>query len=153
MLPETEGPTHRYMESSPACWSAYSGVLAREYANRGLFERVHRSTVDAYAVQHPGRPSAQAIQSVAAHLMSLCVMLEKGATPDKATGLIRRAVARKGSFTWLKPPADMGAVTVADVWNAKDETEHGKRAGEWAASAWKAWSDHHPTIRSWCSSI
>jgi hypothetical protein len=31
--------------------------------------------VDAYAVQHPGEPSGQAIQSVSAHLVSLYATL------------------------------------------------------------------------------
>ena len=64
------------MESSPSCWAAYGEVLAREY-NDPAFMAAHRLTVDAYAVQHPGRPSPQSIQSVALHLISLCLVLEQ----------------------------------------------------------------------------
>jgi hypothetical protein len=152
VLPETDGPTHRYLESSPACWAAYSQVLAREYASPGLFQGVHRYTVDAYAVQHPGRPAAQSIQSVAVHLMSLCALIENGSTGEWATRLIGEAVRIKGGFTWLQPPGSMGALTVVDVLRAKGASEHERMAKEWAASAWGAWSAHHATVRSWVSS-
>lgn len=46
---EIQGPTHRYLESSPGCWAAYGEVLAREYSDPAYFQ-VHRLTVDAYAV-------------------------------------------------------------------------------------------------------
>jgi hypothetical protein len=39
---------------------------------------VHRLTVDTYAVQHPGRPTPQTIQSVTVHLISLSCVLERG---------------------------------------------------------------------------
>lgn len=153
ILPETEGPTHRYLESSPACWSAYSEVLAREYGDPRLFQGVHRYTVDAYAVQHPGRSSAQSIQSVAVHLMSLCALIENGCSSERATKLIGEAVKIKGGFTWLQPPPSMGPLTVVDVLRAKDASGHERMAREWAASAWGAWSAHHATVRSWCSSV
>ena len=141
------------MESSPACWSAYSEVLAREYGDQGLFQRVHRLTVDSYAVQHPGRPSPQSIQSVAAHLISLCAVLENGASNEWATRLIREAVRIKGRFTWLQPPASMGPITVADVRGAVGSGEHEGMVREWASSAWRAWSPHHETVRQWVSAL
>ena len=63
-----EGPTHKYMLSSSGCWKAYGELLAREYENPMLFGAVHRLTVDAYALQHPGDPSdRRARQSVWVH--------------------------------------------------------------------------------------
>ena len=153
LLPEIDGPTHDYMGSSPACWSVYSEVLAREYADRGLFERVHRLTVDSYAAQHPGRPSAQSIQSVAGHLISLCAVLEHGASSTWATRLIREAVAVKGRFPWLEPPESMGSITVKDVWGADGPVEHEGRVRAWAASVWGVWAPHHATVRQWLSSV
>jgi hypothetical protein len=153
VLPEIEGPTHRYMESSPACWAAYSEVLAREFGDQELFQRVHRFTVDAYAVQHPGSPSPQGIQSVAVHLMSLCTLIEGGSTTTWAREIIREAVRIKGRFVWLQPPPSMGPVTVADVWGAKGAAEHEKAVMAWARSAWESWSPHHATIRTWCAMI
>lgn len=153
VLPSIDGPTHGYMESSPACWSAYAEVLAREYGNRGLFERVHRLTVDAYAAQHPGRPSSRSIQSVAGHLISLCAVLENGASNEVATQVIRGAVRVKGRFAWLQPPRSMGPVTVVDVWRTRDPAEHERGVRIWASSVWAAWSPHHATVRQWFSSI
>ena len=33
LVPDTTGPTHEYMESSPGCWQAYGDVLGREYSD------------------------------------------------------------------------------------------------------------------------
>ena len=77
MVPNQSGPTHRYMESLPGCWAIYGEVLAREYSDLA-YAAVHRLTVDAYAVQHPGQPSPQSIQSVGVHLLRLCLILEHG---------------------------------------------------------------------------
>ena len=38
-----DGPTHRYMESSPGCWPLYGEVLAREYGD-SAFWASHRLT-------------------------------------------------------------------------------------------------------------
>ena len=67
LVPQQDGPTHRYMESSPGCWAIYCEVLAQEYSDIA-FATAHRLTVDAYAVQHPGTPSPQSIQSIGVHL-------------------------------------------------------------------------------------
>jgi hypothetical protein len=153
ILPEADGPTHRYLESSAACWSTYGEVLAREYGDPGLFRRVHRLTVDVYAVQHPGRPSAQAIQSVAVHLMSLCALLEGGSGAEGASKLIREGVRVKRRFVWLQPPQSMGPLTVADVGKARGPAEHERAVRDWASSAWHAWAPHHATVRQWCSDV
>jgi len=143
-----EGPTHRYMESSPGCWQLYGEVLAREYSDRAFWIS-HRLTVDAYAVQHPGQPSPQSIQSVAVHLISLHLLLDRKVAPGYAIRAIRAAVTVSGRFTWLPPPASMGAVTVVDVHAARDAPDHADRVRAWAAAAWLAWSPYHATIRSW----
>jgi len=153
ILPDAGGPIHDYMESSPACWSTYSEVLAREYADRRLFEGVHRLTVDSYAAQHPGRASAQCIQSVAGHLISLCAIIENGASNEWATKLIREAVRVKGRFTWLQPPQFRGSITVVDVWKANGTAGHEELVRDWASSVWAAWSIHHEIVRHWYSSI
>ena len=142
------GPVHRYMESSPGCWAVYGEVLAREYGNREYY-RMHKFTVDAYAVQHPGRPSPQSIQSVGVHLIRLCLMLEQGADAERATAVMQKAAADKLAFRWLEPPPSRGAITVADVHRAASAGEHATRVREWAESTWNAWSAHHATVRGW----
>jgi hypothetical protein len=141
------GPTHPYMESSPGCWHLYGEVLAWEYEDPVLATR-NLLTADSYAVQHPGHPVPQAIQSVCLHLISLCLVLERGRPLDYATRLMAEAARTRQRFSWLAPPASMGAVTVADV-AAAGRGRHDDSVRAWAESAWSAWSDHHPTVRSW----
>ncbi len=149
MLPEVAGPTHRYLESSAACWATYAEVLAREYSDPALFRAAHRLTVDAYAAQHPGRPSAQSISSVALHLLSLCAVLEHGRSPDQAAELIGQGTRRKARYRWLTPPESLGAVTVRDVWKAPAAGGHRAQVQAWARSVWQAWAPHHGQIREW----
>lgn len=143
---DIQGPTHRYMESSPGCWAAYGEVLAREYQDPEYFA-VHKFTVDAYAVQHPGHPSPQTIQSVAGHLIRLCLMLERNLAIERANDAIKATVERQ--YVWLTPPATMGPVTVADVRKAADPIAHGRQVRTWAECAWNAWSAHRDTIYGW----
>lgn len=148
MFQDSSSATHPYMESSPGCWAIYGEVLAREYSDQSYFE-VHRLSVDAYAVQHPGKPSRQSIQSVGLHLIRLCHFLEHGLTADKANGAMLAAGKIKHSFNWLTPPASLGDVTVLDVYRAQDIAEHRKLVWQWAQSAWEAWAPHHATVRQW----
>ena len=151
-FPETGGPTHPYMESTPGCWACYGEVLAREYSDV-QYNKVHRLTVDTYAIQHPGHPSPQSIRSVAIHSISLCAILEKGVEMTNATRIIQGATAHKERFEWLSPPSSMGALTVADVHRAEGAAEHARLVHRWASSAWSAWSEHHTRIRKWLSEV
>ena len=148
ILEERDGPTHRYMESSPACWAIYGEVLAREYSDPDLMD-IHRLSVDAYAVQHPGKESPSTINSVAIHLMRLCLLLEQGLDMRYANDAIKSLAKDKRSFSWLTPPSSLGAITVVELWKTRSTEEHRKIADAWAKSAWRAWAQHHDTIRKW----
>lgn len=145
---DVEGSTHRYMESSPGCWAAFGEVLAREYSDPAYFD-VHRLTVDAYAVQHPGRPSPQSIKSVGIHLVRLCLLLEHGLDVHRVNKAMPAINRTKEQFVWLTPPPSLGAVTVTDVREAKTAEEHKQAVWSWAQAAWSAWSPHYATVRSW----
>jgi hypothetical protein len=149
ILPALAGPTHDYMESSPACWATYGEVLTREYSDV-TYRAVHRLTVDTYAVQHPGQPSPQSIQSVGVHLISMYLVLELGYSSTRATAAIQAAV-ELGEFEWLEPPRAMGAWTVAHAAGAANAIEHIERVREWAMSAWAAWGPHHEQIKEWAA--
>ena len=136
------------MESSPGCWAAYGEVLAREYSDPA-YAANYRLSVDAYAVQHPGRSSPQSIQSVALHLIRLCLLLERGLEMSWANDAMLEATESKKKFVWLDPPATRGKITVADVHATKSAQEHVTRVREWAESAWQAWAVHHAQIRKW----
>ncbi len=144
----SDGPVHRYMDSSPGCWAAFGEILTREYSNPSYFE-VHQLTVDAYAVQHPGKKDRQSIQSVAIHLIRLCLILEHGLIPKEANHAMKMASKMKKRFTWLKPPLSLGSITAADVIKAKTVSEHKAIVRAWAKSVWEAWSVHHNTIKKW----
>jgi hypothetical protein len=147
-VPATELPGHRYIGASPGCWAVYGTVLAREYGE-WRNPSIHRLTVDTYAVQHPGRPSPQSIQSVAVHLISLYVMLEMGVPPARATQAIREAVERSDRFVWLEPPPSLGGLTIVDVAKAVTLAEHEQAVQKWAREVWHAWRVHHPVVREW----
>jgi hypothetical protein len=151
-LAEVDGPVHRYLESSPACWAAYGEVLERQYSDPA-YDVVHGLTVDAYAVQHPGRRSPQTIQSAAVHLIRLRLILEVGVSTEAAIGAMQAAASRKGAYHWLEPPAERGARTIADVRAAPTPAEHAERVRAWALDAWRAWAAHHHQIRAWLPAV
>lgn len=106
--------------------------------------------VDAYAVQHPGTPGPQAIQSVAVHLISLYAQLERGLPSDRMPGAIEPMLRTKGGFHWLTPPSFAGALTVADI--AGSERDLDVRGRSWARSVWQAWAPHHAQVKAWYES-
>ena len=150
LVPDIQGPTHRYMLSSPGCWAVYGSLLARDHGEYG-YPAVHRLSVDAYAVQHPGQPNRQAIQSVAVHLIGLYYSLERGLPSAQVTKAIGRATQFNDQFVWLEPPASMGTVTVVDAADAGGLDEYQRLARAWAESAWEAWSAYHDQIRVWAA--
>lgn len=147
LLPVEQGPTHRYMLSSPACWARFGAVLAREFGAPAYFA-IHQLTVDSYAAQHPGAPERRAIQSVGLHLMTLCMVLEGGADPREGPKVHRRMV-RRPAFEWLDPPSMDGRLTVVDVLPAADPAEHERLVRAWSRDVWAAWAPHHEIVRRW----
>lgn len=143
-----DGPAHEYMESSPGCWHAFGVLLARMYEDPAL-SSVHRLSVDAYAVQHPGGDSRQAIQSVGVHLARLCLFLEHGLEPEAANAAMLRVGKIKHTMVKLARPPSLGEVTVADVVATTDVAAQIEVARRWARSAWDAWAMHHDTVRRW----
>ena len=148
---QIDGPTHKYMLSSAACWKHYGDVLAREYQDPELFAAAHRLTVDAYALQHPGTPDdRRASQSVRLHYISLFLIFEYGWTHKDALGALK-ALANK-PFDPLPSSPDVYPVTVADVWQAA-EIDHVETVTRWARSAYAAWSPLHPYAKDVVSEL
>ena len=149
LVPAGDGPVHAYYGAAAGCWALYGEVLAREYGDF-RYARVHRLTVDAYAVQHPGTPEPRTIQSVAVHLVGLYLSLECAVPGGPAAAVLQAAADRSASFHWLEPPPSLGAVTVRDVHAAgADPDGHQQAVRRWAESAWAAWSAHHAQVRAW----
>jgi len=146
-LPAHPGPTHPYIGASAACWARYGELLAREYGPLNLREG-HRLSVDAYAVQHPGRPGRRAMQSVAVHLIALHLMLDHGHPPAYVTARLGPILSRLPPLHWLEPPRPNGTLTVRDVLDV-EEAHHGDQVRAWAVDVWSAWRPHHATVRGW----
>lgn len=148
VLPRGAGPRHPYLGGSASCWAAYGELLAREYGGPA-YMAAHRQTVDAYCAQHPGLPERRTIQSINVHLAGLCLVVERG----RSGAFARRHIARLTEahdhlFRWLAPPADLGAVRVADVLAATGPDAHASAVARWARAVWAAWAPHHPHVRS-----
>jgi hypothetical protein len=146
-LADLDGPTHAYMTSSPACWAAFNTVIAREFSDPGLMD-VHRLTVDAWAVQHPGDGSRRAIQSVGLHLARLWVQLDRGLEGEAANAAMLGFAARKADLPVLDPPSRF-SITIDEAAGAAAPEAHRAAVRRWATATWADWSDHHQFIRSW----
>jgi len=71
-VPRIEGPIHRYMTSAPGCWAMFGELQARILSDPAAAP--HRQfCADSFAVEHPGTPGPNAIQSVGGHLVSLLI--------------------------------------------------------------------------------
>lgn len=142
-----DGPTHAYMTSSPACWRAYGELLAAEYSSEDLM-LIHRLTVDAYAVQHPGGNGRRAIQSVGLHLAGLKFQLVDAVTPEVARKAMQKLSQHKASLVRLEPPRFF-SMTITDVAPLAGSDEHVGAVTAWAKSAWEDWRLHHAFIEDW----
>lgn len=148
VLPEYDGPVHPYIGANPACWALYGELLAHEYAELG-YPECHRISVDAYAVQHPGRRERRTIQSVGTHLTGLYLVLERGLDGPAATAMKNRVLATEPAFRWLNPPGPGDVLTVRDVLELRHEMTHCDAVEAWGRSVWATWSLHHESVRDW----
>jgi hypothetical protein len=81
--------------------------------------------------------------------MSLCLVLERGVEPARATAFLQAAAQEKGRLHWLAPPASRGAISIKDVHAAGNATDHERLVCAWAESTWSAWATDHGTVRRW----
>lgn len=141
------GNPHTYIGAVAGCWEVYEQVLAKEFGDFNYPQPTHRLTVDTYAVQHPGEPGRQAIQSVNVHLVSLHLILERGLDGPAATRIMQAVIKTADCFIWLVPPEPNGSITVVDVVRAHGLEEHVALVERWATDVWAAWRQHHAEIR------
>ena len=146
-LPQVLDETHAYIGASPACWATFGEVLAREFGDV-TFGRVHRHSVDVYAVQHPGSDDRRQRQSVALHLIGICQWLEEDVSVDRLNSITQRLASADRPWPWLTPPTRY-PMTVADVLEAQDGAEHVRLVRRWADTTWVAWKAHHEVVRGW----
>ncbi|NJN15171.1 MAG: hypothetical protein HC822_02140 [Oscillochloris sp.] len=154
LLAPFDGPTHRYIGASPACWAIYAALqsggeppLALTPAN-GLL-------VDAYAAQHPGLPSPQAIQSVAVHLLTLHGVFAHAIPIERALWLRLEALQeRKGSrrnrYRWLEPPDFSGTLNLAMIVDEPTPEARSALVAHYVEDVYRTWADlHGATLHAW----
>lgn len=155
MLATTATAIHPYMTSSPGCWERFGLILAEQYNPARM--PFHQLTVDAYAASHPGLPGSTAkdprsIQSVAIHLMTLCLFVEHDTDPVHGPKLHRLMVERP-AFTQLAAPDFAERLNVSDMTlGASDELAR-EQAWAWARDVWDAHRANHDTVRAWLRSL
>ncbi len=154
VLPRFDGPVHRYLGASPSCWAMYAALGAGEPPIApGPYDAL---LIDAYATQHPGAPSNQAIQSVAVHLLTLYGILECDVPIERAIWLRTRPL-RDGSqhkherFTWLTPPSFADSLKIADIVAAPTPQARAASVIEYVRNIWSIWraTEHASTIVQW----
>jgi hypothetical protein len=146
VFPRLDGPVHPYMTSAPGCWAMYGELCARFLSDPAWQEQDRQLCADTFAVQHPGTPGPQAIQSVGGHLVSLYAQLKLDLPVERARAIIARGISAKGFFHWLTPPSFRNTHTVGFMLEHRDEPS---RARDWAESAWRSWSAEHKQVRTW----
>lgn len=140
-------------DAAPGCWKLFCDLLSDEYGEHTYPPITHRLTVDAYACQHPGYSSKHSIQSIAVHLISLYLILEKGVESRAATDAVRKALGKNLEFSWLEPPENRGDMTILDVIEQKDPESINSVVKQWAQTVWDAWSQYHDTVKKWAEEI
>lgn len=140
-----KGETHAYMESSPACWNLYGQILAREYSDP-QYMSIHALTVDAYALQHPGKDNPQAVSSVYVHLHSLHGFFAQDVALAHLPVIRRKVAGFSKSAQRLEPPYKDYIYHVTDVLTARDADEHIHLVTRWAESVYMHWSHYHEAL-------
>lgn len=142
-VPDVAGPTHPYLVAAAGCWAGYG-----EWSTSGTTPAWH---IDAYAAQHPdgAEHDRRQRQSVAVHLIALCLILDQD-VPAERVGrlrgqLSRRVLPKLGLEDWpyLAAPHDRGALTFVDVAAGRCTAQ------EWGRVVWGVWSGHHDMVRRW----
>jgi hypothetical protein len=147
-LPELDASAPADVSASPACWALYGRLLVAEYG-QAASPRLHRLTVDTYAVQHPARSGCRSIRSLVPHLIGLCLALEREASARHAPRLLDQTLEWLPSLRWLEAPVPNGTITIADAVSFRNLDERARRIEQWATNVWDAWSLHHATVRGW----
>ena len=149
MLARQEGPVHAFLGASAECWQLYRRLVSPS-ASEPDGPRLRRLVADAYAAQHPGVPQRRSVQSVAVHLMDLCLLLERDGQIAHESCEPGRSPRRKAlGLHWLEPPEARGTMTLVDALSVDAGRDREARIEAWAGQVWAAWEPHHRTVRTW----
>ena len=131
-------------EDGAGCFGLYQELSVHTLSDRDP-SFPHQLAVDAYAAQHAG-PDVKPITTAFA-LIGLYLVCERGFTGRQAQRAHMFLGRRRQEWPRFDPPADRGAVTVADVLAlAADAGGRNEVLRRWAASVWAAWRDQHERV-------
>jgi hypothetical protein len=148
VVPDIDGPVHAYVPSAPGCWAAF-GALRSDEMLRFPVSAQNNLVVDTYMAQHPGDGTDRRDrQSVFVHLVSMCAVLERGASPARSPEVLRAVLARATAFPVLRRAHGPGDLTVLSATDATTVEDHDARVRAWAGSVWETWREHHRAIRA-----
>jgi hypothetical protein len=148
-----DGPRHAYVGASAACWTLYQRLSCASRISADP-PRVRRLITGAYAAQHPGVEQVRAVQSIAVHLMELCVLLERDGEVRRLAPVLGQTPPRRVlDLHWLEPPQSRGSMTLLDALGREVGDERVAPVEAWAAEVWAAWEPHHATIRRWLDAL
>ena len=157
-FPPYEGATHRYIGANAACWAIYTAINVGAEPDAALIAgsvvpaspttgtAVDRLAamlfVDAYAAQHHGTASPQAMQSVAVHLLALHGIFRRDKSPTDALWIRNRALRQRGVFTWLTPPPAGTSLTLRHLYPGGGVKQPCSQA-DYVRSVYEAWDASH----------
>lgn len=166
----SDGPVHEYIGASAGCWAIYAPLAAGGQPDPAALGSSRVDTVaavvpppfpregagpleallvDAYAAQHPGEPSPQAIQSVAVHLLVLHAVFMRGVAGDSALWVRRRALRTRGVFHWLDPDGRAPALTLRHLFPGGGVVTPVPSVA-YARSVYASWAAaHEGTLAGW----
>lgn len=157
-LAPANGPTHRYIGASPACWALFAAL--QNAGEPPLAPAPHNALlVDAYAAQHPGVPSPQAVQSVAVHLLALHGVFAHGVGVERALRIRYAALDERGGrrherFRWLAPPDLAGPHTVAAIVREPTPSARAAAVARYVEHVYRAWAaEYGPVIEGWYAAL
>jgi len=137
---EVEGATD-------GCRRLFEQVIARDFSDARYF-RVHRLTVDTYALQHPDEYCASA-KSLLAHLTGLGWLLEHEVSRAVGSEALRQWVEAHGEIAKPSMPTSRGGLTIEDVRHATTPVMYAHAVDRWARATWQAYAPLHETVRAW----
>lgn len=131
----------------PACRARFEEAIARDFSDPAFFA-THRMLVDVYSLQHPDDFCASA-KSLAAHLVGLCLILERGTSAAEGAPFLRRWLDGPASLVKPALPADRGKMVLADLDGIEAPNAWRSAVQSWGEQVWEAYADLHAVARRW----
>jgi hypothetical protein len=125
-------------DGTAGCRARFEETVARDFSDPRFFN-VHRLVVDTYCLQHPDEYCVSA-KSLAAHLASLCLILEEGASAATGACHLNRWLDGAGRIDKPSLPAERGRIILQDLSGIGEPSVWRQAVRRWADSTWEAYA-------------